>query len=208
MRDERALITGGAGTIGSNIVDQLVGPARREVVVLDNLVRGRRENLAGRWPTGRVRLVEGDIRDRELVAELTARHRRRLPPGRDPDHPVRRRSRAWPSRCWSTAPTTSIEAAAARGRAQGRRRVVRVGLRAGRGVPDRRAPPPVRQRHALRRGEDVQRGPAAQLPRHARPRLRRAALLQRVRPADGHPRPLHRGARPLDGADRGRRSRR
>ena len=48
----------------------------------------------------------------------------------------------------------------------------------------------------------VQRGPAAQHPRDVRPRLRRAALLQRLRPADGRPRPLHRGARPLDGADR------
>ena len=40
------------------------------------------------------------------------------------------------------------------------------------------------------------------------PRLRAAALLQRLRPADGRPRPLHRGAGPLDGADRRRRCRR
>ena len=42
------------------------------------------------------------------------------------------------------------------------------------------------------------------LQRHVRPRLRGAALLQRLRPAHGHPRPLHRGPGPLDGADRGR----
>ena len=52
----------------------------------------------------------------------------------------------------------------------------------------------------------VQRGHAAQLPRDVRARLRRAALLQRLRPADGHPRRLHRGAGPLDGAHRGRRA--
>jgi UDP-glucose 4-epimerase len=71
MRDERALITGGAGAVGSNIVDQLVRAGAREVLVLDNLVRGRRENLAWALANGPVRLVEGDIRDRELVGELT-----------------------------------------------------------------------------------------------------------------------------------------
>ena len=66
--------------------------------------------------------------------------------------------------------------------------------------PTTRAPAPVRQRHALRRGEGLQRGPAALVPRDEGPRLRRAALLQRLRPADGRARPLHRGARALDGA--------
>jgi UDP-glucose 4-epimerase len=71
MRGERALITGGAGTVGSNIADQLVQAGAREIVVLDNFVRGRRENLAWATANGSVTLVEGDIRDRELVAELT-----------------------------------------------------------------------------------------------------------------------------------------
>lgn len=71
MRGERALITGGAGAVGSNIADQLVRAGAEEIVVLDNLVRGRRENLAWALANGPIRLVEGDIRDRELVAELT-----------------------------------------------------------------------------------------------------------------------------------------
>jgi UDP-glucose 4-epimerase len=71
MRGERALVTGGAGAVGSNIVDQLVRAGAREIVVLDNLVRGRRENLAWALANGPVRLVEGDIRDRDLVVELT-----------------------------------------------------------------------------------------------------------------------------------------
>jgi UDP-glucose 4-epimerase len=70
MRGERALITGGAGAIGSNIVDQLVRAGAEEVVVLDNLVRGTRENLSWALTNGPVRFVEGDIRDRDLVAEL------------------------------------------------------------------------------------------------------------------------------------------
>jgi UDP-glucose 4-epimerase len=67
MKGQRCLVTGGAGTIGSTIIDQLVAAGAAEVIVLDNLVRGRRENLAGALASGNVRLVEGDIRDRKLV---------------------------------------------------------------------------------------------------------------------------------------------
>ena len=51
-------------------MDQLVAAGAGEVVVLDNFVRGRRENLAGALGSGKVRVVEGDIRDRRLVADL------------------------------------------------------------------------------------------------------------------------------------------
>jgi UDP-glucose 4-epimerase len=66
----RCLVTGGAGTIGSTIVDQLVDAGADEIIVLDNLVRGRRENLAEALATGRARLEVGDIRNRELVRRL------------------------------------------------------------------------------------------------------------------------------------------
>jgi UDP-glucose 4-epimerase len=66
----RCLVTGGAGTIGSTIVDQLVEAGADEIIVLDNLVRGRRENLALALASGRVRLEVGDIRNRELVRRL------------------------------------------------------------------------------------------------------------------------------------------
>ncbi|GIH12926.1 NAD-dependent epimerase/dehydratase family protein [Rugosimonospora africana] len=68
----RALVTGGAGTIGSHVVDQLLDGGAAEIVVLDNLVRGRLANLARALDDSRVRLVEGDIRDAGLVRELTA----------------------------------------------------------------------------------------------------------------------------------------
>lgn len=70
IKGERCLVTGGAGTIGSTIVDQLVAAGAAEVVILDNFVRGRRENLAGVLGSGIVQVVEGDIRDRRLVATL------------------------------------------------------------------------------------------------------------------------------------------
>jgi UDP-glucose 4-epimerase len=66
----RALVTGGAGTIGSHVVDLLVQRGS-EVVVLDNFVRGRRENLAAALDTGRVTVVDGDIRDAATVRAAT-----------------------------------------------------------------------------------------------------------------------------------------
>jgi len=71
LHGANALVTGGAGTIGSTIVDQLLDAGAARVVVLDNLVRGRRENLADALATGRVELVEGDLRDRDLVHDVT-----------------------------------------------------------------------------------------------------------------------------------------
>ena len=61
----RALVTGGAGFIGSNLVKLLVGEGH-DVTVLDNLSSGYAENLA---PFGTVELVEGDIRDEQAVAK-------------------------------------------------------------------------------------------------------------------------------------------
>jgi UDP-glucose 4-epimerase len=72
IKGQRCLVTGGAGTIGSTIVDQLVAADAGEVVILDNFVRGRTENLAGVLDSGKVRVVEGDIRDRPLVTDLMA----------------------------------------------------------------------------------------------------------------------------------------
>ncbi|MFE4588617.1 aminotransferase class I/II-fold pyridoxal phosphate-dependent enzyme [Streptomyces laurentii] len=72
FQGKRILVTGGAGTIGSHVTDLLVEGGAREVVVLDNLVRGRRANLAGALASGRVDLVEGDIRDAATVRRVTA----------------------------------------------------------------------------------------------------------------------------------------
>jgi UDP-glucose 4-epimerase len=63
----KALVTGGAGFIGSHIVENLV-QAGHQVRVLDNLSSGRRENLEP--VEGRVDLVVGDIRDLRLAEEV------------------------------------------------------------------------------------------------------------------------------------------
>ena len=67
IKGSKVLVTGGAGLIGSHIVDRLVRRSAREIVVYDNFVRGRRENLAWALANGSVTVVEGDIRDRESL---------------------------------------------------------------------------------------------------------------------------------------------
>ena len=67
----RILVTGGAGTIGSALVDQLLDSGAAQVTVLDNLVRGRVANLTDALASGRVDLVQGDIRNRDLVHFVT-----------------------------------------------------------------------------------------------------------------------------------------
>lgn len=70
MQNKRVLITGGAGLVGSHIADLLVKAEAAEIVVLDNLTRGRLENLAWAQAHGPLVVVQGDIRDRSLLADV------------------------------------------------------------------------------------------------------------------------------------------
>jgi UDP-glucose 4-epimerase len=65
----RILVTGGAGFIGSHVVEQLLGEGH-EVAALDNLSSGRRENL----PDGTTLFVT-DLRDRDATAKVLAEFR-------------------------------------------------------------------------------------------------------------------------------------
>jgi UDP-glucose 4-epimerase len=69
----RALVTGGAGFIGSNLVDALLERGD-EAIVVDDLSTGRRENLEPALANGAT-LVEADIRDRAALEELAGRER-------------------------------------------------------------------------------------------------------------------------------------
>jgi len=71
IKGQRILVTGGAGTIGSTLVDQLVEKGAADVIILDNFVRGRRANLAAAEQSGRVTVVDGDVCDAELVRAVT-----------------------------------------------------------------------------------------------------------------------------------------
>ena len=62
------LVTGGAGLVGSHIVDELVQQGAR-VVVYDSLIRGRPEHLERARANGDVSRVQGDLRDRDALRD-------------------------------------------------------------------------------------------------------------------------------------------
>jgi len=68
LKGKRVLVTGGAGFIGSHLVDRLANEGCR-VVVLDDLSSGSLENIRGHLDSGKVRFIEGDVRGSEAVEE-------------------------------------------------------------------------------------------------------------------------------------------
>lgn len=68
----RIVITGGAGLIGSHVVDELLRHGAVDIVVLDNFSRGRLQNLSDALPSGRVHVVEGDVRNERDVEAAVA----------------------------------------------------------------------------------------------------------------------------------------
>ena len=68
IENSRILITGGAGFIGSNLAEKLLGQ-NNKVTVLDNFSTGKRENLRPFEQNPNFRLIEGDIRDLEICRE-------------------------------------------------------------------------------------------------------------------------------------------
>lgn len=71
LEGANVLVTGGAGTIGSTLVDALLAAGVNRIDVLDNMVRGRLGNLDAALESGQVELVQGNIRNRDLVHDLT-----------------------------------------------------------------------------------------------------------------------------------------
>lgn len=71
MSGRRYLVTGGAGFIGSHLVETLVD-AGHVVRVLDNFSTGKHDNIGSACRRGAVEIFEGDIRDGETVARATS----------------------------------------------------------------------------------------------------------------------------------------
>ena len=63
--NKKVLVTGGAGFIGSNIIEKLL-QQNNHVLCLDNFATGRRENIADFIGRQDFTLLEGDIRDAEF----------------------------------------------------------------------------------------------------------------------------------------------
>jgi UDP-glucose 4-epimerase len=63
----RLMLIGGAGLIGSHIVDRLIAEPVSEIIVFDNFARGRRGNLSDALSSPKLRLVEGSMTDRDTL---------------------------------------------------------------------------------------------------------------------------------------------
>jgi UDP-glucose 4-epimerase len=67
LKNSRVVLIGGAGFVGSHIVDQLLAEDVAEIVIFDNFVRGTRQNLASAGRSPRVRIVDGSMSDAHAV---------------------------------------------------------------------------------------------------------------------------------------------
>ena len=67
LTGKRIMLIGGAGLIGSHIVDRLVREPVAEVVVFDNFVRGTKANLMDAMRSPKLRVVEGSMLDRAAL---------------------------------------------------------------------------------------------------------------------------------------------
>ncbi len=122
---DRVLVTGGAGFIGSHLVEALLAEGYA-VRVVDNLATGHRSNLAG--VEGRYEWLEGDLRDLERLPPGDGRRGLCPPPGGDPQRPTvgeraprlarqrarRRRSTSWRRRAERVSAASSSPRPAAR----------------------------------------------------------------------------------------------
>jgi UDP-glucose 4-epimerase len=67
LRGANAVITGGAGFIGSHIADSVLAAGAARVTIIDDLGRGSLDNLRDSIATGRVKVIVGDISDESLL---------------------------------------------------------------------------------------------------------------------------------------------
>lgn len=71
IKGNKFLITGGAGLMGSHIADRLVAGGASKIILLDNFVRGSMHNIDKVLQDTRVQLVRGDIRNLDLLMDLS-----------------------------------------------------------------------------------------------------------------------------------------
>ncbi|OGE80336.1 MAG: hypothetical protein A2826_02680 [Candidatus Doudnabacteria bacterium RIFCSPHIGHO2_01_FULL_43_23] len=73
VKGKIVLVTGGAGFIGSHLVDRVLEEGAAKIIILDNFVSGSRDNIKYILDDSKVEVVEGDVYDFNLVKKLVAR---------------------------------------------------------------------------------------------------------------------------------------
>ena len=72
IKDSTIFVSGGAGFIGSYVIEELLIHQSKKIIILDNLIRGSFENMKGFINDPRVEFIEGDIRNNELLEKCIA----------------------------------------------------------------------------------------------------------------------------------------
>ena len=72
ITNSKIFITGGAGFIGSYVVEELLQHDPAKIIILDNFIRGNQENMKTFANDERFEFIEGDIRDIELLEKCVA----------------------------------------------------------------------------------------------------------------------------------------
>ena len=73
IKDTTIFVTGGAGFIGSYLVEQLLTFQPKKIIILDNLIRGSFDNMKTFIDNPLVEFIEGDVRNFELVDQLMSK---------------------------------------------------------------------------------------------------------------------------------------
>jgi hypothetical protein len=192
IRGKKLLVIGGAGLIGSHTVDTLLREDVREIVIYDNFVRGRPENLVAALKDPRVKVYEvgGDICQTDILESAMT----------DVDG-VFHFAALWLLQCHDFPRAAFDVHTRHLQRVRGLRKEERqaagvlllgLGLRGRAARADGRGPP-VQQQELLWGDQDRRGGHGARFPPSLRAAGRRAALHERVRTTPGLSGRLHRG---------------
>lgn len=72
IKNKKILITGGAGFIGSYVIEELLKHDPEIIIILDNLIRGKVENIESFIDNSKIKFVNGDIRDYEILSSCVS----------------------------------------------------------------------------------------------------------------------------------------
>ena len=75
VKDSTILVTGGAGFIGSYVIEELIPLQPKKIIIIDNFIRGSRENMKSFINNPVIELHEADIRDTERLEQCICRLR-------------------------------------------------------------------------------------------------------------------------------------